>query len=120
MKILCIDDNKEIVKLLNRILTVKGFDFLSTNNGKEGLNFIRKEDPDIVLLDISMPYFSGRDILNELKKEGPIGDYNIILFTASEITDSEVDALVKEGVKGCLRKPVLIEELLSSIKKLEK
>lgn len=120
MKILCIDDNEDITKLLDRVLSAKGFDFVSCNNGKEGLRLIKTGDFDVVLLDVAMPYVSGSDIINELKKEASIDNYNIILFTASAISDGEVNEFIKEGVKGCIRKPVQTKNLLTILKKFEK
>ncbi len=119
MKVLCIDDNEDIVRLLDRVLSSKGFNFVSCNNGMDGLKLIKKDGFDVVLLDIAMPYFSGRDVINELKKEKSLSDYNIILFTASTITDDEVNMLLKEGVKDCIRKPVPLKDLMILLKKFE-
>jgi two-component system OmpR family response regulator len=120
LRILCIDDNVEITTLLDRVLKAKGFNFVSCNDGKEGLKLIQTGDFDLILLDVAMPYFSGRDVINELKKEKSIDNYNIVLFTASVISDVELDAFFKEGVKECIKKPVRIEDLLTMIKKFVK
>lgn len=119
MKILVIDDNKDITNLLHKVLTSKGLDVTICNSGKLGLELIRKNDNDVVLLDIAMPNFSGTDIVDSLSKDNSISNHNIVLFTASSITDDEIDLLRKKGVKDCLRKPVRIEELLELINKFK-
>ncbi len=120
MKILVIDDNTDITNLMQKVLTSKGLEVTTCNNGKDGLELIRKNNSDAILLDIAMPNFSGKDIVDSLSKENTIGNHNIILFTASSITDDEIDLLIKKGVKGCLRKPVRIEELLELVNKFKK
>lgn len=120
IKILCIDDNVEITQLMNKVLVSKGYEFSYTNSGKEGLNLIRENNADLIFLDLAMPDFSGLDILNELVKDGTIKDHNIILFTASSFTDAEIDKLIQKGAKKCLKKPVRVDTLLSTIKEFEK
>ena len=102
------------------VLASKGYDFKYVNNGKEGLKIIREQKFDVVLLDVAMPEFSGADVVNELYKDGTIKKQNIILFTASSITDSEIREIMNKGVRGCLRKPVNLNELSRSIEILLK
>jgi DNA-binding response OmpR family regulator len=117
---LCIDDNDEITTLLDRVLSAKGFDFVSCNDGTVGLKLIKTEDFDVVLLDIAMPNVSGLDIINDLKIKNLVENSNIILFTASNISNEKLDTFLKAGVKDCIRKPVRIEKLLSILNKFER
>jgi len=117
MKILLIDDNEEITDLFQTTFVAKGYPCEVSNDGKEGLELIKKKKHDIVLLDLAIPRFSGIDILNELHQAGPIEDYNIIVFTASVISENELDDFIKMGVLGCIRKPVRLDELLDTIQK---
>ncbi len=117
MKILLIDDNEEITDLFQTTFVAKGYPCEISNDGKEGLELIKKKKHDIVLLDLAIPRFSGIDILNELHQAGPIEDYNIIVFTASVISENEMDDFIKMGVLGCIRKPVRLDELLDTIQK---
>jgi CheY-like chemotaxis protein len=73
---------------------------------------------DTVFLDIAMPDFSGLDVIDSLLENGKINDSAIVLFTASSITDDEVNDLIKKGVHSCIRKPVRIETLLEKIDEL--
>ena len=117
MKILLIDDNEEITDLFQTTFAAKGYPCEISNDGKEGLELIKKKKHDIVLLDLAIPRFSGIDILNELRQAGPIEDYNIFVFTASVISENAMDDFIKMGVLGCIRKPVRLDELLDTIQK---
>ena len=119
MKVLCIDDNQDITDLCQAVLPSKGYECEVANNGKEGLELIKKREADVVLLDLAMPKFSGEDLVKELLKDGPIDGYNIYLFTASVITEKLVGDLLKTGVKGYLRKPLRLDALLKILQKHE-
>jgi len=120
LKILCIDDNQDIVGLLDAVLSSKGFNFVSCNKGKDGLKLIKTGNFDVILLDLAMPNFSGHDVINELKKETSLGNYNIVLFTAHAISNAEIEAFHKEGIKDFIRKPVRIDDLLTVLTNFEK
>ena len=62
MKVIIVDDNQDITGLLSKFLKAKGFENVVTNNPKEGLERIKGEKYDVVLLDIAMPDFSGYDV----------------------------------------------------------
>ena len=115
MKILLIDDNEDFVKTLYEGITPTGHQFLFSTDGRQGLRMIREENFDVILLDVGMPYFSGLDIINELIKDGTINSYNIVLLTGTAMKDLELAQLVKKGVKGYIRKPVSIEDLMSEL-----
>ena len=118
MKILGIDDIEDINKLMKAVLESQGHDFTSTNNGRDGIKLIREHHFDLVFLDIAMPEFSGQDVINVLVKDGIIKKQPVILFTASSVTDSEVQELIKKGVHSCIRKPVDIDVLIDAVKNL--
>ena len=63
MKILIIDDDKIIRHALNRVFASRGHKVFTAQDGREGIDIWKKEKPDIVLLDIIMPYLSGNQIL---------------------------------------------------------
>jgi len=64
MKILLIDDNAEILDLCEKILTSDGHEYTGVDNGKEGLELIRNQKFDVVLLDLVMPEVTGEDVIN--------------------------------------------------------
>ncbi len=121
MNILGIDDNEDILKLLDTIITSKGHNFTQTGNGKEGVKLIEEQNFDAVLLDLAMPEFSGMDVIESLKKSNNLKDQKIILFTASSATNKEIDELLQNvGVSSCIRKPVDIKTLINKIEEVVK
>ncbi len=115
MKILLTDDNVSITKMMSKYLTRKGHDVTVSNDGKNALSIMNGEKFDRVLLDLSMPEFSGYDVIDALEKDGTLKEKNIILFTASVAADEEINKLIDRGVKSCLRKPVDLELLLKTL-----
>jgi len=116
MKILVVDDNKTITEMLSKFLTVKGYDIVTTNDGRNALNLMKKEKYQTVFLDLSMPGFGGIDVIDGLEKENLLKDQRIVIFTASSISDGDIDKLIeKDGVDSCLRKPVQLSELMALI-----
>ncbi len=118
MKILIVDDSHDITDLLVKVLTTVGHEVVSAESGKEGLDRMANGRFDAVFLDIAMPDFTGLDVIDRLVQTGKIRDSPVVLFTASSITDAEVNELVKKGVHSCLRKPVRIETLFEKIEEL--
>ena len=116
MKVLIIDDNQETTCLLSRYLSAKGIENNVTNDPIDGLKRIKEENYDTVLLDISMPEFSGIDIIHTLEREKRLQNQKIVIFSAISFTDMEIHHLLKkEGVEFCIKKPIKLEQLLTSI-----
>ncbi len=121
MNILAIDDNEDILKLLDTVITGEGHDFTQIGNGKEGVKVIEEQNFDAILLDLAMPEFSGMDVIESLKKSNKLKDQKIIIFTASSATDKEIDELIQnEGVSACIRKPVDIDTLINKVEDIVK
>lgn len=119
MKILHIEDTQTIIDAFSKVLTRKGHDFSSCNNGKKGLELILNNYYDLIFLDLTMPDFSGFDLLNELEKDGRHKDKNIVVVTATSLSTEGIDELYKKGVKGVLQKPVSLKDLMNEIKQTE-
>lgn len=116
MKVLIVDDNQAITDLLSKFLTSRGFENESTNNPKDGLELIINKKYEVVLLDITMPEFSGLDIIKALEENKVLKNQKIIIFSASAFPDSEInDLLKKEGIHGCVKKPIQLSRLLTVI-----
>jgi len=118
MKILIVDDDVELTKAVVSTISSAGHDVHFTNDPKEGLKLIREQNYDMVLLDLSMPEFSGLDIIKELAKDGKIKEKKIVVMTASAVNDEELKNLVDRGIHSCLRKPVDIDAILDKIEEV--
>ena len=95
-----------------------GNDVQFTNEPKEGLKLIKEQSQDVVFLDLSMPEFSGIDIIENLAKDGTIKEKKIVIMTASAANEDELKNLVDLGVHSVLRKPVDIDALLDKIEEV--
>ena len=115
MKILIIDDNEQITKMLTTFLELKDQECTIANDGKEGLSLIKEGQHDVVLLDLAMPEFDGYSVIKDLEENNTLKDHKIIVFTASTITQEELDELVSRGVSSYILKPIDIDVLLAKI-----
>ena len=115
MKILIVDDDVEITKAVRDVVKMAGHDFQYSNDPRDGLKLIREQDHDMIILDLSMPEFSGVDIVNDLAKDGKIKEKKIVIMTASVAGDDELKHLVDLGVHSFLKKPVDIDAILDKI-----
>ena len=117
LKILVVEDNVEISEALGFFCSAKkDIDCEAAHTGRDGLDRIRKENFDLILLDLAMPDFSGMDVLLSLKLDRLIKSRNIVIFTASSNQD-----LLKEirdiGVKEIFKKPFSLDQLIALIEK---
>lgn len=118
-RILIVDDEPTIIEMVQIRLEVAGFDVLSAENGQEGLEKVRREKPDLVILDIMMPKMNGYQVCRELKKDEATKKIPVILFSAKS---QESDKFWGEecGADAYILKPYEIEELLAKIHHLLK
>jgi len=119
MKILIVDDNKDITTMFSKYMTIKGHSCSVVNDGKSALELLEKKIFDAVILDIAMPEFSGSDIIDTLYKSGKIKHQNIITLTASSINDDVESTLKTKGVRLCLKKPIDPDVLLGHMQQFE-
>jgi DNA-binding response OmpR family regulator len=120
MKILVIDDNKSITNMLEQMLGLEDYEVIVSNSGRNGLTLVENGEFDAILLDLSMPEFSGLDIIDSLEKSGKIKEENIIVMTASIISNDELDGLKKRGVYACFKKPVDPEIIINTLQSISK
>ena len=115
MRILLIDDNESTVKMLEKFLTIKGHHCTTSTTGRNALSLMTQEKFDIVILGLTMPEFTGYDVIDNLEKNGNIQKQNIIILTTSVITAEQEKSLLRRGVKAYLKKPVSPEVLLQTL-----
>lgn len=118
MKVLLIDDNKDVAEMVR--LCLESQDNIACtviDDGKAGLHSIKDDTFDVILLDLAIPEFSGFDIFKALRDEDLLKSKNILIFTASSVTDTEVREMLANGAKGVLRKPLSIDDLIGSVER---
>jgi len=102
-------------KMLTTFLELKEQQCTVANDGKEGLDLIKENEHDVVLLDLAMPEFDGYAVIEDLEKNNLLKERKIIVFTASTVTQEVLDGLVERGVNSYILKPIDIDILLSKI-----
>ncbi len=120
MKILIVDDEPLIRELILQIIDeIEDMQIQAVEacDGVEGLELIRKEKPDIVLLDIMMPKMSGFEICRILQKESPSWKMKVVMLTAK---GQEIDKQTARelGVKWYITKPFKIDDIIKLLKEL--
>ena len=116
VKILVIDDDKSITSSLSKFFSFKGFPTVVANDPWEGLELIQKEHFDVILLDLSMPGFSGEQIIKTLATNEVLQDQNIFIFSANLNNDFIIkDFLRRDGISGCLEKPLSLASVYKAI-----
>jgi two-component system, OmpR family, response regulator len=115
MKVLLIEDNRDIADMVRLCLESENIVCETTGDGKVGLQTIKEHKFDAILLDLAIPEFRGFDIFRELKEENLLQSNNVLIFTASSVTDQQIK--LASGAKGVLRKPLSIDDLIQTVQR---
>jgi len=116
--ILCVEDESEMIDLMRLILERRGFRFLGAEGGQEGLDLIRQEQPDLVLLDLMMPGVDGWEVYRQLKADADLKEIPVIVVTAKAQSIDKVLGLHIARVDDYITKPFGPQELLESINRV--
>lgn len=116
-KILIVEDNEINQDVLSRRLERKGFQVLIASDGEEGLECIKSQRPDLVLLDMSLPKIDGWTVAKMSKQDESIKDIPIIALTAHAMEGNKEKALAA-GCDEFETKPIQFKQLLEKIEKL--
>ncbi|AXX93010.1 hypothetical protein CPU12_07315 [Malaciobacter molluscorum LMG 25693] len=114
--ILIVDDVDENRKLIKSILNSHNFDLYLANNGKMALEIINKHKIDLILMDLRMPIMNGYEATTLLKSNKKTSSIPIIALTAS-VMGKDLQKVESYGFNGYLRKPIIINDLLSELSK---
>jgi len=113
--ILVIDDDEKITSMLRRGLAFEGYGVRTARNGAEGLEAIRHEEPDLIVLDIMMPGVDGWEVCRRLREAGSL--VPVLMLTAKDEIGDRVRGL-DAGADDYLVKPFALEELLARVRAL--
>ena len=115
-KILIVDDERDIVKVLVIRLQSSGYEVISAFDGAQGVFMAHKEKPDLIILDIRMPAGDGFSVAERLKRSGHTWTIPIIFLTGSPEMEAEGRAM-DLGARFFIKKPYDPEELLDAVKR---
>ncbi len=113
-RVLIVEDNEGIRKLLTLELKLKGYDTIAAQDGREGISRAETGEPDILLLDLNLPIMNGLELLNKLRKFS-----RVPVIAISSHTEMGQEALLL-GADSFIAKPFDPEKLVEKIKELLK
>jgi DNA-binding NtrC family response regulator len=114
LKILLVDDEKEFVESLSERLSLRDLKADVAYDGEQALEALKKEEPDVMILDLRMPGIDGTEVLRRVKKEHP--NVEVVILTGHGTDKDEKEAL-RLGAAAYLKKPVDIEQLVGAVHK---
>lgn len=115
-KVLVVEDNELNMKLFRDLLEAHGYKTIQTRNGNEVLDLARREQPDLILMDIQLPEVSGLDVTRWLKADPELKKIPVIAVTAFAMKGDEQK--IREG--GCedyISKPISVTGFIETIQK---
>jgi DNA-binding response OmpR family regulator len=114
-KILVVEDDNNIEQLVTFKLKNSGFEVFNARNGKEALDFLRKNSVDLIITDVMMPIMGGKELVIELKKDPRTKAIPTVMLT-SRTLEKEIVEGFELGVEDYIKKPFSPQELIIRIK----
>jgi two-component system, OmpR family, response regulator VicR len=116
--VVCIEDEPEMIDLVKLILSRKGFEVVGAMGGREGLEAIQAQKPDLVLLDLMMPDMDGWEVYQKMKADDSTKSIPVIVVTAKAQSIDKVLGLHIAKVDDYITKPFGPQELLESVEQV--
>ncbi len=114
-RILLVDDDETLLRVLTDFLLFEGYDVLQARDGREALRKIEERPPDILILDISMPVMGGLEVLKKLQTTGDKLRCPTLILTARSAMQGYFQGI---AIDGFLAKPCSQEELISNVRRI--
>ena len=116
-RVLLIEDEPNIIEAIGFILARDGWQVATHSEGMGAMDVIRREAPDVVILDVMLPGRSGMDILSELRAEPALAHLPVLMLTAKGQV-KEREAAERAGADRFMSKPFSNAEMLASVREL--
>ncbi len=117
-RLVYVEDEREMIDLVRLILGRRGFEVIGANGGRDGLETIRRELPDLVLLDLMMPDMDGWDVYQQMKADEATRNIPVVVVTAKAQSIDKVLGLHIAKVDDYISKPFSPQELTESVEKV--
>lgn len=122
-RVLVVEDNKNNMRLLVKLLNKHGYETIEAKTGEEGVRFAVEEKPDLILMDIKLPGIDGMEATKRIRASGSDCKIPIIAITSYAMAGDR-DGYLKEGFTGYIEKPIdpykIIEEVEEICRKKSK
>jgi len=113
-KILIVEDNNLVVNIVSYLLNKEGFDIVVAKDGNEGAEALEVEKPDLILMDLVLPYRSGLEVTSLARQKLP--NTPIIVVSSLGLIDETIQDALSLGVFGIVSKPFLPIDLITKVK----
>ena len=117
-QIVYIEDEQEMIDLVSLILNRKGYNVVGVNGGRDGLELVLQDPPDLILLDLMMPDIDGWDVYQQLKAEETTQEIPVIVITAKAQSIDKVLGLHIAKVDDYISKPFSPQDLVKSVERV--
>jgi CheY-like chemotaxis protein len=117
-RVLCIDDEPGVIELISLILRSQKIQVDGAGGGKEGLEAMRQNPPDAVLLDIMMPEMDGWEVYKQMRSDENLKHIPVIIVTARNSSFEEVIARERAGVDDYITKPFVPNQVRESLSRV--
>ena len=117
-KILIVDDDKDVLSVLEKRLTVEKYSVITANNGQDAIILAKAQRPDLIILDIIMPGIDGAEVAGKLREDPETRNIPVIFLTCMLTPEEEKQKRHHVAGNIFIAKPYDIKELLSEIKKI--
>jgi CheY-like chemotaxis protein len=118
-KILCVEDDPDMIDYIKLILGKAGYEVIGADGGAEGLDAMRRDQPDLILLDLMMPGMDGAEVLLRKKQEAAIRDIPVIALTALDSPFDQIMWLARTDLQDFIVKSKLPRrELIARIERV--
>lgn len=113
-KILIAEDEPDIRELVAFTLRFSGYEVVAASNGEEAVEFARKENPDMILMDVRMPRMTGYDACRVIKADAKLKDIPVV-FLSAKGQDNEIQTGLESGAEEYLLKPFAPDQLTQRV-----
>ena len=120
MKIMVVDDEPDVVAVVGKMLRKSGYDIIEANSGRECLEKLKKERPDLILMDVMMPDILGWDVCKKIKESEATRSIPVAMLTVKSADEDKERGFKYAHCDAHIDKPIIKEKLLSTVEWLLK
>lgn len=113
-KVLIVEDNELNMKLFNDLLQAHGYETIQTGDGRDVMDIVRKNRPDLILMDIQLPEISGLEVTKMLKADDDLKSIPVVAVTAFAMKGDE-EKIREGGCEGYIAKPIAVASFLKTV-----
>ncbi len=117
-KVMVVDDEPDLCETVKLLLEGKGYEVMSAQSGAEALKKLKKERPDLVLIDFFMPEMTGRALADKIRADPKLKDLKLAFLTVALFGEVGREDLQKLGILDYIQKPFDNEDLVRRVKKM--